>query len=133
MPVLAEPRLHRLEQLGARNGRVLLRMTSRSNWATDSRTFRGILGWSDETGVGWRQFAPGKPQQNGHDERSNGRPRDVLPNETLFRSRPHARVVLETWRRDSNEARPPSKLGWLTPRDYATAISGNAGPARYEP
>src|SRR5438477_10976740 len=46
---------------------------------------------------------------------------------SLFRSLPHARAVLEAWRRDYNEARPHSKLGWMTPRDYARAIGGDAG------
>ena len=90
-------------------------------------TSNAILGWADETGVGWHYIAPGKPQQNGYNESFNGRLRDELLNETLFRSLPHARVVLEDWRRDYNEVRPHSKLGWMTPRDYARAISGESG------
>jgi len=42
-------------------------------------------------------------------------------NETVFRSLPHARGVLQAWRRDYNETRPHSKLGWLTPKAYAQA------------
>ncbi|WP_371130868.1 IS3 family transposase [Phenylobacterium sp.] len=90
-------------------------------------TSNAILGWTDETGVDWHYIAPGKPQQNGFNESFNGRLRDELLNETLFRSLPHARVVLEDWRRDYNEVRPHSKLSWMTPRDYARAISGESG------
>ena len=90
-------------------------------------TSNAILGWTDETGVGWHYIAPGKPQQNGLIESFNGRLRDELLNETLFRSLPHARAVLEAWRRDYNEARPHSKLGWMTPRAYATALTGDVG------
>lgn len=90
-------------------------------------TSNAILGWADETGVGWHYIAPGKPQQNGFIESFNGRLRDELLNETLFRSLPHARAVLEAWRRDYNEARPHSKLGWMTPLDYARAFSGESG------
>jgi putative transposase len=90
-------------------------------------TSNAILGWADETGVGWHYIAPGKPQQNGFIESFNGRLRDELLNETLFRSLPHARAVLEAWRRDYNEARPHSKLGWMTPLDYARAFCGEAG------
>jgi putative transposase len=90
-------------------------------------TSNAILGWADDTGVGWHYIAPGKPQQNGYNESFNGRLRDELLNETLFRSLTHARAVLETWRRDYNEERPHSKLGWMTPRDYARAISGQSG------
>ena len=64
--------------------------------------------------MGWHYIAPGKPQQNGFNESFNGRLRDELLNETLFRSLPHARIVLEAWRRDYNGTRPHSKLGWLT-------------------
>ena len=53
--------------------------------------------------------------------------RDGLLNETLYRSQPHARVVLEAWRRDYNELRPHSKLGWLTPAAYASALTGQIG------
>lgn len=90
-------------------------------------TSNAILAWADETRVGWHYIAPGKPQQNGFIESFNGRLRDELLNETLFRSLPHARAVLEAWRRDYNEERPHSKLGWMTPRDYAGALSGEPG------
>lgn len=96
-------------------------------------TSNAILGWADETGVGWHYIAPGKPQQNGHNESFNGRLRDELLNETLFRSLPHARAVLEEWRRDYNEARPHSKLGWMTPRDYARTLCGPAGDRAAQP
>jgi putative transposase len=91
-------------------------------------TSNAILGWTDETGVGWHYIAPGKPQQNGFVESFNGRLRDELLNETLFRSLPHARAVLEAWRRDYNETRPHSKLGWMTPWTYARAFCGERGP-----
>lgn len=32
------------------------------------------------------------------------------------------RAELEAWRRDYNEVRPHSRLGYLTPRDYARAL-----------
>ncbi len=34
--------------------------------------------------------------------------------------------MLEDWRRDYNEERPHSKLGWLTPQAYADALSRRA-------
>src|SRR5438270_948331 len=90
-------------------------------------TSNAILGWTDATGVGWHYIAPGKPQQNGFIESFNGRLRDELLNETLFRSLPHARAILEAWRRDYNETRPHSKLGWMTPAAYASSIGGDPG------
>ncbi len=88
-------------------------------------TSNAILAWADDAGVGWHYIAPGKPQQNGFNESFNGRLRDELLIETLFRSLPHARAVLETWRCDYNETRPHSKLGWLTPKAYAEALTGH--------
>ncbi len=90
-------------------------------------TSNAILGWADATGVGWHYIAPGKPQQNGFVESFNGRLRDELLNETLFKSPPYARAVLEAWRRDYNEQRPHSKLGWMTPEAYASTLSGENG------
>jgi putative transposase len=56
----------------------------------------------------------------------NGRLRDKLLNETLFRSLRHAREELESWRHDFNHERPHSSLGYLTPAQYST-ILGDAG------
>lgn len=89
-------------------------------------TSNAILAWADQTGVGWHYIAPGKPQQNGFVESFNGRLRDELLNETLFRSLPHTRAMLEGWRRDYNQERPHSQLGWLTPEAYG-ATFGEAG------
>jgi putative transposase len=96
-------------------------------------TSNAILSWADDSCVGWHYIAPGKPQQNGFIESFNGKLRDELLNETLFRSLPHARAVLEAWRRDYNEERPHSKLGWMTPRDYARAICGETGDRAAQP
>lgn len=90
-------------------------------------TSNAILEWADERQVGWHYIAPGKPQQNGFSESFNGKLRDELLNETLFRSLPDARAKLDAWRRDYNEVRPHSSLGYLTPREYARALSGEAG------
>jgi len=90
-------------------------------------TSNAILAWADDAGVGWHYIAPGKPQQNGFNESFNGKLRDELLNETLFRSLPHARIVLEAWRRDYNETRPHSKLGWQTPAACASALNRQIG------
>jgi putative transposase len=88
-------------------------------------TSNAILKWADERGVGWQYIQPGKPQQNAFSESFNGRLRDELLNETLFRSLPHARLALGAWRDDYNLHRPHSKLGWLTPVNYAARWTEN--------
>jgi len=92
-------------------------------------TSNAILRWAAETRVGWHYIAPGKPIQNAFVESFNGRLRDELLNETLFRSLPHARATLALWRADYNTARPHSRLGWLTPNDYAETFYPRRAPA----
>jgi putative transposase len=81
-----------------------------------------MLRWADDHRVAWHYIAPGKPSQNAFIESFNGRLRDELLNETLFRSLPHARSALEAWRRDYNAERPHSRLGWLTPQAFAASL-----------
>lgn len=85
-------------------------------------TSNAILTWADEGRVDWHYIAPGKPVQNAFIESFNGRLRDELLNETLFRSLTHARIALEDWRCDYNSDRPHSRLGWLTPASYAATF-----------
>jgi putative transposase len=84
-------------------------------------TSNAILHWADAHKVAWNYIAPGKPMQNAFAESFIGRLRDELLNETLFRSLPHARAILEAWRADYNTKRPHSRLGWMSPATYAAA------------
>jgi putative transposase len=84
-------------------------------------TSNAILRWADDHKVAWHYIAPGKPVQNGFAESFIGRLRDELLNETLFRSLPHTRAILEAWRTDYNTERPHSRLGWMSPAIYAAA------------
>jgi len=82
-------------------------------------TSTAILQWQQETGIDWHYIAPGKPMQNGFIESFNGRLRDELLNETMFRSLAHAREVLSEWRNDYNGERPHTSLDGLTPNEFA--------------
>jgi putative transposase len=90
-------------------------------------TSNAILGWAEQTKVGWHYIAPGKPMQNGFVESFNGRLRDEFLNETLFTSLMQARLALEEWRRDYNNVRPNSRIGWLAPAVFAANFSPQAG------
>lgn len=94
-------------------------------------TSNAILGWAEAHKVAWQYIQPGKPTQNAFIESFNGRLRDELLNETLFRSLPHARAILEAWRGDYNTERPHSKLGWRTPCAYAAQHPQRALPLRH--
>jgi len=82
-------------------------------------TSLAILKWQQQTCVDWHSIDYGKPQQNPFAESFNGKLRDEFLNETVFSSLAEARVLLAEWRRDYNERRPHSRLGWLTPSEFA--------------
>ena len=90
-------------------------------------TSNAILAWSQERRVAWHYIAPGKPTQNAFIESFNGRLRDELLNETLFRSLAHARAELERWRIDYNHSRPHSRLGWQTPVAFSKSLGSQGG------
>jgi putative transposase len=82
-------------------------------------TSMAVLRWCQESQIEWHYIAPGKPTQNAFIESFNGRLRDELLNETLFRSLAHARAVLSDWKEDYNTVRPHSAIGNLPPAIYA--------------
>lgn len=85
-------------------------------------TGKAMLNWSHRNGVALRLIEPGKPNQNAYIESFNGRLRDECLNEHWFTSLAHARVVIETWRREYNEERPKAVLDGLTPAEYARRL-----------
>jgi putative transposase len=90
-------------------------------------TSNAIVTWTAAANVDWHYIDPGKPVQNAFIESFNGRLRDEFLNETLFTSLMHARLALEEWRRDYNNVRPHSRIGWLTPAAYAATFSPQQG------
>ena len=86
---------------------------------------RVMVSWAHARGVQLFLIEPGKPNQNAYIESFNGRFRDECLNEHWFTSLTHARVVVETWRREYNEERPKKALGGHTPAAYAQAMIRN--------
>uniref|UniRef100_UPI0030DDA6B8 integrase core domain-containing protein n=1 Tax=Pseudomonas sp. EL_65y_Pfl1_R83 TaxID=3088697 RepID=UPI0030DDA6B8 len=86
-------------------------------------TSNAILGFAERMKIDWHYIAPGKPIQNAFIESFNGRLRDELLNETLFPSLSHVRATAASWRTDYNLNRPHSRLGWLTPAEYADTFN----------
>jgi putative transposase len=82
-------------------------------------TSRVLDAWAYENGVRLHFIQPGKPIQNCFVESFNGKFRDECLSEHWFRDIPHARRIIEAWRRDYNEVRPHSALGNLAPREFA--------------
>ena len=77
--------------------------------------------WLRESGVQTLYIEPGKPWQNGKEERFNGTVRDECLNLHVFASLAEAHVRLNVFRQEYNSERPHSRLGYLTPLAFKTA------------
>lgn len=84
---------------------------------------RAMIEWAHTRGVRLYLIQPGKPNQNAYIESFNGRFRDECLNEHWFTTLQHAKVVIETWRREYNEERPKKSLGGMTPAAYAKTLA----------
>jgi putative transposase len=82
--------------------------------------------WAFEKGIALHFIGPGKPTENGHVESFNGKLRDECLNVNWFIDLADAKEKIELWRRDFNEVRPHSSLGYLTPKEYINQLRGVA-------
>lgn len=71
-------------------------------------------------------ITPDSPWENGYIESFNARLRDKLLNANWFLSLADARAKIEAWRRQYNESRPHTALGWRTPQEFALAAAREA-------
>jgi putative transposase len=115
-----------LTALVARRGKPALIVSDHGTEFTSN----AMLTWAEEAKVDWHFIAPGRPMQNGICEAFNGRMRDELLNETLFRDLDHARSALARWVADYNERRPHSALGYATPAAYAASLTATGDRLR---
>ena len=83
--------------------------------------------WAYENGVTLDFSRPGKPTDNAFVESLNGRFRDECLNTHWFLSLADARSKIDAWRRDYNECRPRTSLGWLTPAEFVSSAGLNPG------
>lgn len=77
--------------------------------------------WLAQCGVQTLYIEPGKPWQNGKEERFNGTLRDECLNMHVFSSLAEACVRLSAFRHHYNHERPHSQLGYLTPLAFKAA------------
>ena len=83
--------------------------------------------WAYDNKVKLDFSRPGKPTDNAFVESFNGRLRDECLNTHWFLSLDDARSKIEAWRRDYNECRPHTSLGWMTPAEFASSAGVNPG------
>jgi putative transposase len=76
--------------------------------------------WLERLGVKTAYIEPGSPWENGYIESFNGKLRDELLNGEIFDTLLEAKVLTEQWRREYNQVRPHSALGYSPPAPEAT-------------
>jgi transposase InsO family protein len=82
-------------------------------------TAKAIRQWLERLGVKTLFIAPGSPWENGYIESFNGKLRNELLNGEIFTTLLEAQVLIEQWRREYNQIRPHSSLGYRPPAPRA--------------
>ena len=82
-------------------------------------TSRHFLAWCIERQIELLHIQPGKPTQNAHVESFHGRLREECLAVSWFHNLFDARQKIATWRKEYNEERPHSSLGYKTPKEFA--------------
>ena len=85
-------------------------------------TSRHFLAWCVERQIELVHIQPGKPTQNAHVESFHGRLREECLALSWFQNLFDARRKVAAWRREYNEERPHSSLGYRTPKEFATSL-----------
>jgi putative transposase len=85
-------------------------------------TSRHFLAWCVERQIELVHIQPGKPTQNAHVESFHGRLREECLALSWFQNLFDARRKVAAWRREYNEERPHSSLGYRTPKEFATSM-----------
>jgi putative transposase len=91
-------------------------------------TSRHFLAWCIERKIELMHIEPGRPMQNGHVESFHGKLRDECLNASWFGNLFEARVKIGAWRKEYNEERPHSSLGYLAPREFARRVVAPCEP-----
>jgi transposase InsO family protein len=78
-------------------------------------TSKVIRRWLNKLGVKTLFIEPGSPWENGYIESFNGKLRDELLNREIFTTLTEAKILIEQWRREYNQFRPHSALGYRPP------------------
>ena len=87
-----------------------------------------FLAWCLERKIELVHIEPGKPVQNAHVESFHGKLRDECLNASWFVNLFEARRKIAAWRKEYNEERPHSSLGYRTPAAFAQQLAALRSP-----
>jgi putative transposase len=94
---------------------------------------RMVQQWLKENQIKTIYIEPGSPWQNGFVESFHGRFRDECLNREVLWTLTEARVVIGDYRREYNQNRPHSRLGYLSPARFAAQQSPSLTPVGLRP
>ena len=89
-------------------------------------TAKAVRYWVRRLNVQTLFIEPGSPWENGYNESFNGKLRDELLNGEIFTTLLEAQVLIENWRKEYNEFRPHSALGYRPPVSEAVTPKADA-------
>ena len=93
-----------------------------------------VRDWLARVGVQTLFIEPGSPWENGYNESFNGKLRDELLDGEIFFTLQEACVLIEWYRREYNQVRPHSSLGYRPPAPEALLPWGpGSAPLRLRP
>jgi transposase InsO family protein len=73
-------------------------------------------------GVATLFIEPGSPWENGYVESFIGKLRDELLDREIFTTLAEAKILIEEWRKEYNQVRPHSSLGYQLPAPEARLL-----------
>ena len=114
----SESVLERLSDLFVRRG---VPDHIRSDNGPEFTTMR-VREWLGRIGVKTLFIEPGSPWENGYVESLNGKLRDELLNGGIFYTLKEAQSLVQGWRREYNQVRPHSSLGYRPPAPAAMLL-----------
>jgi hypothetical protein len=104
----------------------------RQRAGADQSTNRHFLAWCVERQIELVHIQPGKPTQNAHVESFHGRLREECLAVSWFQNLFDARRKIAAWRKEYNEERPHSSLGYRTPKEFAAVQAAGFSTAERE-
>jgi putative transposase len=78
-------------------------------------TAKAVRAWLNRLGVATLFIEPGSPWENGYVESFIGKLRDELLDREIFTTLVEAKILIEGWRKEYNQVRPHSSLGYRPP------------------
>ncbi len=78
-------------------------------------TAKAVREWLGNLGARTLYIEPGSPWENGYIESFNGKLRDELLDREIFNTLQEVHVLVERYRRNYNQVRPHSSLGYRPP------------------